>query len=532
MGKRLIMPTGSLPEKAKALWEQVYQDSKGSDCDEECAAKKAWSAVKNAGWYQEGDSWHKKSELEQFSLTIKRLHVDPQTGKRRWKADTSDTVEDTRNDNMTIDLFKSFVKRIQENELAPEEFRSDFWEGGMPYVSISHYSDQNGKGVPGEPEAVYIDGRFLKARGYFYDSPLGNAAWKSLLEDKENQRPDKTRISIGFLDYAHTHKSNGYKFERKSLDDWCPECLKERFSGKYLGRSFTDGMLVHFALTRVPANKRTDISPDEMFMEELSMTTRKDDAASIIGEELANELSKDEIETMALVEMSETEDAVLVEEAAHSCPKCGKKVNATEEGKCPECGASMDEEYSKEKKEEDKSEVVTASLVVVDLSPVLEAINSLKESMLKDPEITNGYPVLRAEIEKFMGNFNQIVSQKSSADEKLRDIQPFFNEFGESVISFIRESSVDDAVETPEISNGSDASNLVAALSEVMNPIAQKLDMLLSRSSETQTIPQRRSINLPPSLTQNKSLLSEPEKVDPSKPVSIKEFSARSVGIQ
>ena len=51
------MPTGNLPPEGKALFEKVYESAKKSstckdsgDRMDECAARVAWTAVKNAGW--------------------------------------------------------------------------------------------------------------------------------------------------------------------------------------------------------------------------------------------------------------------------------------------------------------------------------------------------------------------------------------------------------------------------------------------------------------------------------------------------
>lgn len=292
------MPTGNLPAEGKRLWEEVHDKAlkgscKGNSDPEKCAAGSAWTAVKNAGWHKGADGqWRKKANLQEFSFTIVKAAFDKATQEMRWVATASDTVEDSFNDSMTPELFQSFLNRIENNEPAPESFKSDFWQGGMPYLSISHYPDLNGKAVPGDVRQVYIDGKYLKAKGTYKDNPLGRACFKAINNDLYNPErstaQDKVRISIAFLDWKHKHKSNDFVFERKSLDDMCPECLIELIRGEYPGKLYLDGQLVHLAHTRVPVNKRTDITPD---MEvDRAMTTRKDDAASIVGDELADEL--------------------------------------------------------------------------------------------------------------------------------------------------------------------------------------------------------------------------------------------------
>lgn len=516
------MPTGNLPEAGKKLFEEVYNKALKGSCkgDKGCAAGSAWKAVHNAGWKKDADGkWTKKAELQEFALTIKRLSIDPATREKRWKADTSDIITDSRGDNMTVELFKNFIRRIDNKEPAPEEYKSDFWQGGMPYLSVSHYSDQNGNGVPGEVQNVYMDGRFLKAKGRFYETPKGIAAWNALLEDRETTREDKVRISIGFLDYGHVHKGNNFQFKRESLEDICPECLREIINGEYSGKAYIDGMLVHFAMTRVPVNKRTDISPDLEVKSE--MITRKEDAASIIGEELAAELDETEIKlkNKSLVEFSEAE----VEEAK---TKKDEKVPADEETPAED----MDEDEMKEK---DKKKKMTKA--ETELSELLKEVREMK-SVLQGNEPTTPviipeldevqkselYPIFKA----FVSAYEQVNKSDLSEDEKLRTIQAPFNELGEAIVAKIKKP-VEAQKQEPQ-----DA--LVKALSEVMTPIAQKLDLLLAQQSQPMEsrIPPRRS--LAPSVVAPVLLKSEAEKekAPSEKGMSIADFAKRSAGLQ
>lgn len=284
------MPTGNLPSAAKALYEKVYQAAKKEyNGDEERAAKTAWAAVKKQ-YKKVGDKWVKKenANLEQFSFAIKKLSL-ADDGVYRWRADTSDTEIDSFGDKMSQELYADFLDRIERGEVAPEEYTSDFWKGGLPYLSLSHYPDANGNAVPGKVESVFVDGKFLKAKGTFDKSPLGEACWQTIRSEFDKELDEKVRISIAFLDYKHKHlseASNGFVFERKSLDDICPMCVAEMFTGGG-GKEFLAGQLVHFALTRVPVNKRTLMEVDR------SMTTKLEDAASIVGEELAMQIDEE-----------------------------------------------------------------------------------------------------------------------------------------------------------------------------------------------------------------------------------------------
>ena len=160
----------------------------------------------------------------------------------------------------------------------------------MPYLSLSHYPDLNGKAVPGEPLELFIDGKQLKARGILFDSPLGTAVWKALKKDeiktKSSVDDDKIRISIAFLDLAHKHGDMGDIFKRNSLTDICQDCKKGVGNKIYL-----DGYLVHLALTRVPVNPRTIIKSEDAMTKKAKIQTRKEDALSIVEDsELVEEI--------------------------------------------------------------------------------------------------------------------------------------------------------------------------------------------------------------------------------------------------
>lgn len=405
------MPTGNLPASGKALWERVYEDAKKSstckdagDRKDECAARVAWTAVKNAGWKKDADgNWHKSSFTE-FSLRIERASYDKATNERRWRAVASDTDEDSREDSMSLELFSDFINRIQTGESVPEEYRSDFWKGGMPYLSVSHYPDFNGEGVPGVVDAVYIDGNYLKSKGRFHDTALGRKCFEAICTDlysTASEAQDKVRVSIAFLDWAHKHKSNGYVFEREDNEDICPECLKEIIRGERQGKVFLKGHLVHLAMTRVPVNKRTEMEVDKSMAD---IKTRKDDAASIVGDELAEELE----EKAKLVGKSEVlvirsdgdeesgtnsvSSTVKVEEAKTvTCKACGEKVVPTPEGTCPKCGEKIDEDGEVETTTKKKASEVEESEIeeLVEEATKTEGGTSYPSSdylVVEDPE--------------------------------------------------------------------------------------------------------------------------------------------------
>lgn len=280
----------NLPSHAQTIFMSAFNSAyTGATCKndsnkDECASKVAWSAVKNAGYHKDASGkWVGKSEaIKEFSFIITKASYDPQSDEYRWSATASDINWDLKNQRMSVELYQDFITRALANEKVPEEYQSKAWAGGMPYLSVSHYPDLGGTGMAGDTVNLYMDGSKLKAKGLFRKTPLGIQCWKAVDEGlKVSDNPKKIRISIGFLDWKHSHPDG--IFERKSVYDRCPLCTQSSENVIFL-----KGQLVHLALTRVPANVRTDINVEV----EKSMKTRKEDAESIIGEELAEELDK------------------------------------------------------------------------------------------------------------------------------------------------------------------------------------------------------------------------------------------------
>lgn len=486
------MPTGSLPEEGKKLWEKVFDESKkDSSCDEKCAAKKAWAAVKRAGWTKdENGKWHKKSLYQEFSMRIEKASYDKATNTRTWRCVASDTEDDLYKDNMSLPLFSRFVGRIESNEQVPEQFRSNFWAGGVPYLSVSHYPDMDGNAVPGSVEKVYIDGNRLKAMGRFFDTPLGRSCFESICEDLygENQNDDeKIRISIAFIDYKHKHKDNDFVFERTDLDEYCPQCLLDLVRGKVGNREFLDGHLIHLALTRVPVNERT-----LMEVEKAMPKTRKDDAASIIGDELADELEE-------MLEKAE--------------PEIGKAlVIKSDDKEEMDDEEESEEEEGEEKKDKEKgvakSEVEQETEPKSELEELKSAIAELRSMVAekKEEEVVTSQHPLDDALTSFRSAFDN--SKGLSGDERLSALQQPFNELAEVVKSIVNEPE--------EVEPETETDVLVRALSEVMKPVSQKLDLISQKLSETPTIetptrqpvvPERRSIN--PALLQKQAQKTE-----------------------
>lgn len=264
------------------------------------------------------------SPIVDFSMSIIKASYDKsQDNPRRWRAVDSDTDKDLYDEQMSPELYADFLNRINEDTPVPEEFRSVIceptWCGGMPYLSIAHYkagekSMVGGKGrnVPGEVEAIYVDGNKLKSKGTLDDTPLGRQVFDSLCDDLYRKKSGDTehlpvRISIGFLDLEHKHTAEHggqeFTFTRKALGQICPLC--EQGIG---GKIYLKGQLVHLALTRVPVNTRTEMIAEKSMTDIIK--TKKDDAKSIV-KELADELDERSLADGTLVVRAESEEGTL-----------------------------------------------------------------------------------------------------------------------------------------------------------------------------------------------------------------------------
>lgn len=554
------MPTGNLPAKAKALWEKVYEAAKAKGDSEEKAAKKAWGAVKNAGWHKKEDKWVKSSNLVEFSLRIEKASFDKPTQEMRWRMVSSDTLEDLHTDNMTLELYQDFINRIESGEQVPEEYRSEFWSGGMPYLSIAHYDDLDGEGVPGITDATYIDGNKLKARGRFHDKPLGKKCFDAICDDlynKNSEHEDKVRVSIGFLDYSHRHKSNGYVFVRESLDDFCPECLKELLTGKGAGKEYLKGHLIHYALTRVPVNQRTIMEVDKS----MAIKTRKEDAASIVGEEFADELDelqKVKSKSSALVTFSDTEDETETPESEEVVEEVSEPVVDEIKQEKSYGGATSLVDAKKVMDAQQEywrlsdlwymlSEVMSNIFYSEDIENKGEAIKKVVDEFKS--MIDNKSLALLSQIEDFLGktvqksenndvhpldgaiaelkkDFSDAMAIEATPDEKLQLIQESYAKLGKSVVDVVK------AEQKQEVQNeqpiNADNSQLIQ-LANIVENLTQKVDLLVTQmNGRTEftgpKVPEPRSMRLEPfnpmSQVQN-----------PNKPMSLHDIVQRSVGL-
>jgi len=345
--------------------------------------------------HQEAEVTMQTASLLHRELFINRVSQDPQTGVRRWYSTSSGVKRDLYGERMSKSLFRDFIKRIERREAPPEPFTSKAWTGGLPYLGIAHYLDLEGEGIAGDTVRVWPDGTFLKMKGTFANNDLGNAAYDSIKRDIKNNVPheERVRVSIAFVDYGHEHEHVGH-FERKSLLDKCPYCE----AGKE-DKIYQKGQLVHLALTRRPAYPEADIQ-----LEEKSMSQRKDDAASIVGEELAEGLEDKSKLTERSADIDP--DAIVVRE------------DAPEEEETD----GEDEEGKKKKKDEDEEES-EEEMVYESLGGAtsLDEADSYITSRSKDVPLLDSWAIFASVMANIAGDGNEkaVYSTISEFQERL-----------------------------------------------------------------------------------------------------------------
>lgn len=270
-----------LPEKAQDIFEAAWQDAKDDGRDDETAAKVAIAAVTRAGYARDEETgmW-KKMLLLPMHITKATLGGD---GVMRWAATVTKFEPDDEADEITPEFYRYAKAQVASGK------RPD------PVLCVSHidHGKPDDSWVAGNVTDLYIDGTLPKAKGIFRDTPLGRAAFEAVRDDYGKPDDEKTRISLGFYP-----------------EEWEPITVAKS-DGQVTGRRFKKGWIKHLALTRAPIVKETEIS----ILEEKSMKTKKEDAASIVGEELAEELTRKEKASL------EDDGIVLKQEADDSAPE-------------------------------------------------------------------------------------------------------------------------------------------------------------------------------------------------------------------
>lgn len=498
----------------------------------------------------------------------------------RWAATNSDTDPDSYKERMSMELYNSFIDNIANDIPVPEVFRnevcSEYWDGGMPYVSVSHYSDLNGEGVPGEPIKLYVEGNRLKAKGILFDSPLGHAVYRSLKEDKIKNPENKIRISIGFLDLAHKHGEDGELFVREGLHSICDQC--ESGVGDKI---YVKGYLVHLALTRVPVNQRT-----EMVLEEKSMATnkakktRKEDAASIIGKDLAEEIDTKQKVTRSdlLVEMSDAEETDVenkspdllpasvndAEAQTEAEPVSQEEVVLESEQKEGEVEKSYSMPYNGATSMKDAVKARETAQEMIHVMDMFSMFQNVAWNIIDSEEVTNKKAAFANAVDEFksmlaakamvefsaverselteseehelqpaidalLENIDNSAQLNADVPEKLQAINPALQQFGTAITDYVSKSVSNEPAPAPNENVTEILKNLIQPLADGINTLTERLGVLESKSTAQsveakQRIPSPRTHSLPPNLL----VKSEPA----VKPGSIRDIVNRSVGIK
>lgn len=464
--------------------------------------------------------------IQEFPLYISKSSVVD--GEMRWSAISSDVEWDLYGERMSLELYKSMIAKIKRNEPPPTNFKatvtSDYWQGGMPYLSIAHYSDGNGKAVPGKVLELFIDGKQLKSKGTLFESDLGQAVWNSLKQDELNYKnaidADRIRISIAFLDLAHKHGNDGEIFQRKSLKDLCPQCLEGVGEKVYV-----DGYLVHLALTRVPVNPRTIMEIEDIMATKSKPKTRKEDAESVLNNEaLADQVSQDALESKSdvLIEMSEAEDTG---EVGIETPALVEEANTNKKDAMED--EEDDEEEDVEEKDGKKKPKSYKSLTSEDVTLIAESVANL----LKKSQVDTVSPEKSALELSMDALYNVVEIESKSAlafEDKLRNIQPALEEVGKQITEVVRSTVV---VENPQPQSqvNNDVLFLLQSLTDKVDGVLTEVATLKARESTSPAmenrVPVPRSIvpQVTPQLV-NKSDVS----VNPN---SVQNVARRSVGL-
>jgi hypothetical protein len=406
-----------------------------------------------------------RDSIAEMSLVVTKASFDksePDPNKKRRIAMTnSDVSPDLYREEMSLELFSEFTRHIENNDPIPEPFKDalceDAWCGGMPYLSIAHYhAGRDAKNVPGMPDSVYIDGKQLKSKAYLYDNPMGRKLFDALCADEEARKSkldgyEPVRVSIGFLDLEHAHEVNekSFTFTRTGLGQKCALC-KDKVGGKI----YKKGYLIHLAATRKPVNPRTEMGLEEKSMSEI--ITKQEDAASIVGEELAQELESKSLADDVLVIKSEekvpepvtnleTVKSEILDEVAKMLSKY-QALPVVEESK-------MEQEVIKSQETDEKKEIKDAE-------------KDTEKDLKGKSEV--------AEVNPLDAQFEALKSALASG--KPQDVQAVFNAFGAEV-----EKSF-----TPAPPTANDIAAIVeAAVEKAVSPLKIQIAQISAAKSDT-----------------------------------------------
>lgn len=444
--------------------------------------------------------------LNAAALRIVKTSFDKAESKFRWFAQASSTEMDLDDQNTTEELFDNFVKHIVEQIAPPDQFKIQKWNGGLPYLSISHFSSD--AAVAGYAERIYRDGKYLKASGYFTNDPIGVAAYqavsKSLLPGE-----NPIRISISWLDWVHTHNANGQRFDRRTEKTACPYC-------KEIGQkniSFNDGLIIHLALTRIPANPQTFIVESEEKMDKTFKDVQRSDAASIVGEELAEtmadaEMSKTHIPDVMITKseddpISEGEPEVKAEVEAEPVAEDKAKADKKPADEEMDDSESDQEDTEEEDPEEDELDKILSNIKTL----ATEAVGTREEHIAT---VNAAYETLAGKMqERITAMFNPVPEQKTTDPAQI-DVEKLKADISQSILDQLMPTLSELSLKIEKLGDVNTAANLkmpepVAVDEKSPMPISKQRNSPLLQQVSTEPEPQfpvirriaNRSVGLP-----------------------------------
>jgi cation transport regulator len=267
------LPAGvkALPDHAKAIWvaafnsaHESWDSGKTDQTQEGYAFAVGWAAVKKQYQKDADGNWTKRSGFEAAGHLTKVWRSGD--GQRHWRATVMDDGVDCYATRMTTDF--------QDDVCA----RAAAGAAGMPWLGVAHFGRES---QIGETTRLYRDGRVVKAEGIFLAEPatalqreLVEAAWASAFKEADLLPAHRSICtSQAFYPEAHIVEDCGV-----------------------LG--YTRGRMDHIALTVRPGNSRADFGVEEANMRSSTQgkksrrELRREDAASIVGEDLAGRLDQ------------------------------------------------------------------------------------------------------------------------------------------------------------------------------------------------------------------------------------------------
>jgi len=288
------------------------------------------------------------------------------------------------------------------------------------------------------------------------------------------------------------------------------ECVKE-FLAKddNQGKIYKKGLLVHYALTRVPANERTELEVEKMA--ETSIT-RQMDAESIIGKEEAEKIEeavqavgKSQTELVTFSEADDMEDEIPedTEEEDKACNK-KKKTEKSEvsegELEIPSNRTVSKRLYKSKGAEAQKADVTMESETVdtqveetVDIKEVVRSVMSEELAKIQKSE----HPLDKA-YATFCSAYDEVIKANHTPEERLQALQESFNALAEEI------KSVVNAI--PQTDEEKGAVELSSVVAKAIAPLMDEINLLKSQIrpvAENTEVPQRRNLQPPSNVTIN-----------------------------